>query len=231
MKTISITTDFNDQFATSQLHAVLDSMNFNGKLIENHDISPYSVTEGSYGIWQLTKFCKKGTVHLGVIDPGVGSDRDGIIVKTKNFWFVGPNNGLFWKSIEKDGFVRAWKINEKYFGNFAKTFHGRDIFIKSAVFISKGVLPENFRCREIKKEKLVRLEFKSSQILHIDHYGNLKIWGDNTFGLPTVDTFSNIPIGKPGILKGSSDLFEVFVNQSSAKDYFRVKLGDIIRKL
>lgn len=231
MKTIAITTDFNDQFATSQLHAVLDSMNFRGRLIENHNVSPYSIVEGSYAIWQLIKVSKKNTVHLGVIDPGVGSERDGIIVKTRNFWFVGPNNGLFWESIKKDGFIKAWKVNEKYFGTIARTFHGRDVFIKSAVLISKDISPEKFRCQEIKLQRLVKLEFKDSQVVHIDHYGNLKVWGDNTLGLPVVDTFSNLAIGKAGILKGSSDLLEIFVNQSSAKDYFKVKLGQVIKKL
>lgn len=230
MNIISITTDFNDQFAISQLHAVIDANSYPKRLIENHHVTPYSIVEGSYAIWQLTKFLSKGTINVGVIDPGVGSERDGIIIQTNNFWFVGPNNGLFWESVKKDGFKKAWKINEKYFGKVATTFHGRDVFIKVALLLSKNISPQKFLCDRIGLERIVKLNFVESQIVHIDFYGNIKVWGENSFNLPVVNTFTDIPVGQLGILKGSSDTLEIFINQGSAKKFFKVEVGDIFSK-
>lgn len=227
-KIITITTDLKDQFATSQLHAILASLNFSGKVIENHDVKPYSIVEGAYGIWQLIKNLPADTINVGIVDPGVGSKRFGIIIKTKNFWFVGPNNGLFWPVSVCDQIQKVWRIDESYFDKVSNTFHGRDVFIKSAILLSRGISPKKFDCQQITKHAITKLEFKNGQVVHIDDYGDLKVWGKPRIKLPTVKTFSNIKIGKPGILHGSSGLMEVFVNQASAKDYFGVKLGDII---
>jgi len=231
LKTITITTDFGDGFATSQLHCVLACLNFNGKVIENHDVKPYSIVEGAYGIWQTSKYCPKGIVHVGIIDPGVGSDRVGIVIKTKNFWLVGPDNGLLYPAAKRDGIKKVWKINNSSFGKISNTFHGRDIFIKIAAMLANKQNPKDFGCKEIKTKDLIKLEFQTGQILHIDKYGNLKIWGNKTFGLPLVNTFSDVEIGKALVLKGSSELLEICLNQQSAREYFKAELGQILEKL
>lgn len=226
---ITITTDFGDNFAVSQLKAVIFSLGFTGQIIENHDVSSFSILEGSYGIWQLSKYCPQNTIHVGIVDPEVGSERNGIVIKTKNFWFVGPDNGLLWKAANQNKISHSWKIDENYFGSVSTTFHGRDVFIKIAVLLSKNKHPEDFNCKPIKNIK--KLEFKNGQVLHIDNYGNAKIFGKNTFGLPVVKTFSDVCSGKPLILNGSSDLLELAVNLDSAKDYFGLKLGQVIQRL
>ncbi|MEK7164104.1 MAG: SAM-dependent chlorinase/fluorinase [Patescibacteria group bacterium] len=225
---ITLTTDFGDQFATSQLKAVAYSLGFVGQIIENHDVRPFSVIEGAYGIWQLAKYCNTNTIHVGIVDPGVGSDRAGIIIKTQNFWFTGPDNGLLWKAASS-GVDTIWQIDESYFGRVSNTFHGRDVFVKIAVLLSQGKTPKNFGCKPIKKIK--KLEFREGQILHIDNYGNAKIFGNKTFGLPVVKTFSDVAPNQPLILNGSSDLLELAVNQSSAKDKYGLKLGQVIERL
>ena len=225
---ITITTDFGDQFATSQLKAVIYSLGFTGHLIENHDVEPYSVLEGAYGIWQLAKYCPTGTIHVGIVDPGVGSDRAGIVIKTKKFWFIGPDNGLLWKAVSSD-IDAIWQINEDYFGQVSNTFHGRDVFAKAAVLLSQGKSPNQFGSKPVKQ--IQELDFKQGQILHLDNYGNAKIFGNKTFGLPIVKTFSDVPPNQPLILRGSSDLLELAVNLSSAKDKYGLKLGQVIDSL
>lgn len=227
---ITITTDFKDQFASSQLQAVVWGLGFEGKLIENHDVADYEIVEGAYGIWQLAKSCPAGTVHLGVVDPGVGSARAGIIIQTKKFWFVGPDNGLLWPAAQAhlEG-GRIWRIDESYFGEISNTFHGRDVFIKAAVWLTQGKQPEEFGCKEI--TDIVKLEFQEGQIVHIDAYGNVRVWGNKTFGLPVVKTFSDVPRGQPLVLRGSSDLFELAVNLGNAKEDFGLKLGQVIERL
>ena len=230
-KIITITTDYGDQFATSQLKAVIFGLGFEGEVIENHDVKKFSTVEGAYAIWQISKHCPQNTIHVGVIDPEVGSKRKGLIIKTKKFWFVGPDNGHLWHAANKNKIFKVWKINEAKFGKVRKTFHGRDIFVKAAVWISQGKKPEELGCHEINKENIKRLNFNDGQIVHIDNYGNIKIWGKKTFGLPLVKTFSDVKIGKPLILNGSSDTLEVAINQGSAEEYFGLKLGQVINKL
>jgi S-adenosylmethionine hydrolase len=226
---VTITTDFGDQFATSQLKAVIYSLGFSGQLIENHDVTPFSIIEGSYGIWQLSKFCPKNTIHVGIVDPGVGSDRNGIIIKTQNFWFVGPDNGLFWEAANRNNILNIWRIDEKFFDQVSNTFHGRDVFVKVAVLLSQDKYPDEIGCKQIKQ--IQKLDFSEGQILHIDSYGNVKFYGQNTFELPLVNTFSDVLPNQPLILNGSSDLLELAINLGSAKDYFGLQLGQIIKHL
>lgn len=228
---ITITTDLGDGFATSQLEAVAATLGFDGRLIQNHDVRPFSILEGAYGIWQLAKFCPVGTVHLGVVDPGVGSERAGIVIKTKSFWLVGPDNGLLWPACRQAGRRQVWRVDEKWFGQVANTFHGRDVFIKAAVNLAQGRRPEDFGCQTLDPASLINLEFKEGQVLHIDHYGNAKVWGKKTFGLPVVKTFSDVAEGEPLVLNGSSDLLELAVNCRSAARQFGLKLGQVIEQL
>lgn len=230
-KVITITTDFGDSFATSQLRAVLATLGFNGTVIENHDVKSYSIIEGAYGIWQTAKYCPKGTIHVGVIDLGVGSPRLGIIIKTNNFWFVAPDNGLLYPAAKKDGIKEIWKIDNSAFKNCSSTFEGRDIFIKVAAFLASGKKPEDFGSTEIDSKDLAKLEFQNGQVVHIDKYGNIKIWGNKTFGLPLVKTFSDVKVGQPLILRGSSDVLEICLNQKSAEEHFGVKLEQVLEKL
>ena len=143
---ITITTDFGDQFAAAQLHAIIATYNFDGNIIENHSITPFSIEEGAFEIWQLSKFTPENTVHLGVVDPGVGSSRWGIIIKTKKGWYVGPDNGLLYPAATRDGITQVWKIKEESFGDISNTFHGRDVFVKAAVLLSQGKKPQDFEC-------------------------------------------------------------------------------------
>ncbi len=235
-KIITITSDFGDQFATSQLRAVLASLGFTGQLIENHEVTSFSIFEGAYGIWQLSKFCPVDAVHVGVVDPGVGGERAGIVIKTKNFWFVGPDNGLLWPAANKDGLETVWKIDEKWFGEVSNTFHGRDVFVKAAVLLSIGQPPDKIGCKPIKQIR--KLEFIDGQILHTDAFGNIKFFwpekvrvGEKLFGIDIAKTFSDVPEGQPLILNGSSDLLELAVNQGSAAEHFGLKLGQVIESL
>ena len=221
---ITITTDLGDGFATSQLKVIVAGLGYDSHLVENHDVEPFSIVEGAYGIWQLAKLCPQGTIHVGIVDPGVGSERAGIIIKTKNFWFVGPDNGLLYPAGAADGIEKIWRLNNSE--NVSNTFHGRDIFIKQAVRLARDEEPGGEEIKDI-----LKLEFTEGQIVHIDHYGNAKVWGGKTFGLPLVKTFSDVAEGEPLVLNGSSDLLELAVNLGSAKERFGLKLGEVLEEL
>lgn len=237
-KIITITTDLGDQFATAQLQAVVHALGFEGKLIENHSVTAFSVLEGAFEIQALAKFCPKGTVHLGIVDPGVGSNRAGIIIQTAKSFFVGPNNGLFYPAAYKEKIISVWRINEgRVSKKFANTFHGRDIFIKAAVYLIQGIKPSSFGCKEIGQKDLQKLEFKAGEIVHIDHYGNIKIFWERKLDghitvdkilFPVVKTYSDVVVGRPLAYLGSHETLELAINQGRANEQLGIKLGDVL---
>ncbi len=242
---ITITTDFGDQFAASQLRAVIANLGFDGQAIENHSVTPFAILEGAFEIKEVARFSPESSVHLGVIDPGVGSERWGIVIKTKRSWLVGPNNGLLYPAAKEEGIEKVWKINEDFFGkNISNTFHGRDVFIKAVVFLAQGKLPEEFGYSVI-DETLEQLNFQDGQVLHIDAYGNYKIYwpykleigkylsiqtkDDQIIKLPIVKTFDDVSPNTPLALFGSSNTLEIATNLSNAEKYFKFKLGDVLK--
>lgn len=240
---IILTTDFGDQFAVSQIHAVLASLGFSGKLIENHSVTPFSILEGAFEIFVTAAFSPPGTVHVGVVDPGVGNGRRAVIIRTKRSVLVGPDNGILYPTAIREGTVAAWRIKESRVSDqISNTFHGRDIFIKVAALLARNRRPENFGSIPIPFSTLKMLEFKNGQVLHIDHYGNIKIHLSDSidpkyctittkagvFTVPFVNTFSDVPAGKPLALLGSSGTFELAINLARADNFFNMKLGDIL---
>ena len=175
-KIITITTDFGDQLAAAQLKAVIADLNFDALVIENHSVTPFSIIEGAFSLALVSRFSPKGTVHVGVIDPGVGSKRRGIIIKTNKSWLIGPDNGLLFQAANNETIQQAWKIQESHISKeISNTFHGRDVFVKSAAYLSLGKSPADFGSTKIPITSLVKLYFKNGQVLHIDSYGNIKL--------------------------------------------------------
>jgi S-adenosylmethionine hydrolase len=244
MKTITATTDFGDQFAIAQLQAVIADLGFTGKLIENHSVKQFSIIEGAFQISILSRYVPKQTVHLGVVDPGVGSCRRGIVLRTKKGWFVGPDNGLLYPAAKEQGILNAWSLKESYFGKqISNTFHGRDVFVKVAVYLAQEKKPENFGCSQINSNSLVKLKFRKGQVLHIDNFGNIKIYWPRrvknngllsvktkrkVFSVPIVKTFTDVSTKKPLALLGSSGTLELAVNLGNAQRKFGVEIGEIL---
>lgn len=244
-KVITITTDFGDQLAAAQLKAVLVNLGFDGTVIENHGVTAFSIIEGSFSLVLVSRFSPKNTVHVGIVDPEVGSNRRGIIIKTSQSWFVGPDNGLLFQAASSEKIESVWKIKESLISkNTSPTFHGRDIFIKSAAYLTLGKQPEDFGNTRVPVKSIIKLSFKNGQVLHIDSYGNIKLQclqeiyshkkltiktRKNTFTIPLVKTFSDVPKGKPLAFLGSSQTLELAVNFKRADTFFGVKQGDILK--
>lgn len=243
-KIITLTTDFGDQFAIAQLHAVLASLNFGGKIVDNHGVTPFSITEGAFQIAVLTKYCPINTVHIGVVDPGVGSSRRGIVLKTNKSWFVGPDNGLLFPAARTEVIQKAWHLDETKIGShISNTFHGRDVFIKAAVYLAQRKSPETFGSVPISPTSLQTLSFENGQVLHIDHYGNVKLYwpkeiipgkyfvvknSNIKLELPVVKTFSDVPQGQPLALLGSNNTLELAVNLENAARLYNIHLNQTL---
>jgi len=151
MPILTLTSDFGtkDGFVGT-LKGVIWSICPNAQIADiSHEISPQNVLEGAFTLRRAYPFFPPGTVHVAVVDPGVGTSRRPIAVCINGHTFVGPDNGLFTPMVE-EAEKNAWKLeifllmNEKYFlSKVSNTFHGRDIFAAVAAHLANGVpLPQ-----------------------------------------------------------------------------------------
>jgi len=114
-----------------------------------HSITPQNISEGAYALWRAYAFFPAGTVHIAVVDPGVGTQRRPIAVHLGEHTFVGPDNGLFTPMYD-DAARHGWPVeivhltNENYWlPDVSQTFHGRDIFAPVAAHLAKGIVLRN----------------------------------------------------------------------------------------
>jgi len=194
----------------------------------------------------------RGTIHVAVVDPGVGGQRKPILLQTKNYLFVGPDNGLFTMAVKMDGVKQVIHLtHRKYFlPDISNTFHGRDIFAPVAAHLSLAIHPRRFGN---KLDHWVKLSLKEPEvkgknlygkILLIDRFGNLitNIEKEGFFGFIKDQPFL-IRAGKktirglirgydegkkndPMALFGSGGFLEISVKEGSAEKMLKVKRGD-----
>jgi S-adenosylmethionine hydrolase len=143
VKTITLLTDFGlkDPYV-GVMKGVMLSINPDARIVDiTHGVEPQDVTEGCFLIKESYPFFSKGSIHLCVVDPTVGSDRRAIVLEHDNHFFVGPDNGLFSLLIDKRS--RAYQIENKRYmlKDVSGTFHGRDMFAPVAAHLSLGLDP------------------------------------------------------------------------------------------
>lgn len=180
---ITLLTDFGtvDSYVGAMKGAVL-SINPDATIIDiSHQIPPQDIMAGAFVLSHAAPFFPTGTIHIAVVDPGVGEKRKPILIETDRYFFVGPDNGIFSLALQNERI--RWKIhltNKDYFlGHISPTFHGRDIFSPVAAYLSLGIEPFLFgkKIKAIKRleiKKPVRCSGKIiGQIIRIDRFGNL----------------------------------------------------------
>ncbi|MCM8781374.1 MAG: SAM-dependent chlorinase/fluorinase [Candidatus Omnitrophica bacterium] len=253
MNTISLITDFGykDNFV-GVMKAVILKINPKVTIVDLcHEIEPQDVLGASFLLRGSFGYFPLGTVHLVVVDPGVGSKRKRLLVQTKDYFFIGPDNGVFWFALKDETILKIIEItNERYFLKpVSDTFEGRDIFAPVAAYVSKGECVEKFGKIT---DSLMPLEFPElkknnryliGEIIHIDNFGNLISNIDkNTFDNFTKDrrfkiVIEGVVINKisQGYFEGSSlrplalfDSFgylEVAIKNGSAQKLLKVEKG------
>lgn len=183
--TVAMLTDYgNHDHYVAILAANILKSNPSAKMVTiTHEITPFNIMEGAFTLAEAVTEFPPGTVFLGIVDPGVGSERTPIVVATNTGHFlVGPDNGLFDPSIQRCGGATVYAIeNPEYLrpGTMSSTFHGRDIFAPVAGHLSHGVPPEKMGPR---RDDWVRLEIQQAvrektgvtgTVLQVDYYGNV----------------------------------------------------------
>jgi len=206
----------------------------------SHDVTAYAIAEGAFTIAQAYRYFPPGTVHVVVVDPGVGSARRPILVAAAEQLFVAPDNGVL-SMIETDRPAVRLLSNEAYFRHpVSRTFHGRDIFSPVAAHLASGVAPEEMGPL---LDDYIQEDYQTprpngpkswlGRVLKVDRFGNLVTnFSRHRFGGIATDNFS-LAIGLteirlasstydgslPGelfVIGGSSGYLEVSLNQGSA---------------
>lgn len=240
---ITLTTDFgtSDHFAGTMKGVILGIAPTAQIIDITHEVRPFEITDGAFTIAQAYPYFPKKTIHVVVVDPGVGSTRRPLLAEMAGQYFIAPDNGVLSMIFVREPAKVRHITNDRYFLKpVSRTFHGRDVFAPVAAHLARGIPAAKFGKRI---EDHLRLSFQrptrtgkhawTGSILKVDRFGNLitnlhidefpivkaSAFGLNV-GLQTVShmalTFTECPPGELFVLVGSSGYLEVATNQGSA---------------
>lgn len=257
MGVIGLITDFglNDNYV-GVMKGVILNINPDAKIVDiTHNIKSGDILTAGFILMGSYRYFPKDTVHLVVVDPGVGTDRKAVIIRTKNYYLVGPDNGVLSLTAEKDGIVDVYNIENKEYllSPVSDTFHGRDVFAPVCAYLSKGRELGSFgpkysgRLQQISFPKVtVKGRSIIGEIVFIDKFGNLitNIKTEdllNTFGRYKLSeiwvrlkgtkikgmstSYQSVSLHKPLAIIGSFGNLEVALNGASAKALFKADIG------
>ncbi len=258
---ITLTSDFGsrDAFAGS-VKGVILKINPDVQIVDiSHEIAPQDVWEAAFTLKSAYSYFPKGTVHLAVVDPGVGSGRRPIIVVTDGYYFVGPDNGLFSLIYQEETRIRVHHATSSHYflPNPGPTFHGRDIFAPVAAWLTKGIPSGSFGEEITDYMKLnVPVPQKTANgidghAVHIDRFGN--VITNITFrdiqavlpegadiGTPSISVagkeikglkkfYAEAAPGESAAIINSSGYLEIFMFKQNARTVLSIKRGDVVR--
>jgi hypothetical protein len=255
---ISLLSDFghNDPYV-AEMKAVILSINPQARIVDiTHSIEKFSIRMGAYVLASVAPYFPPNTIHVAVVDPGVGTKRRPIIVETNRSLYVGPDNGLLMLAAHKEKIINVYTIDKpKYMlSKVSKTFHGRDIFAPAAAHLSRGTSPSDFGLAiqdyvfpEFAKPHMEMGELVG-EVLYIDDFGNiisnisaealelygvheggslLVTLGNKKLSMPFCSAYGEVPVGTILALIGSSNFLEVAVNQGIASKILEADVGDL----
>lgn len=250
---ITLTTDFGDESGyAGVMKGVILTVNPDCQIIDiTHRVSQQDVEEAAFLLNNSFSYFPEHSIHVVVVDPGVGSERKPILVETDKYWFVGPDNGVFSFMFLMEGFKKVWEItNESYFlPEVSSTFHGRDIFAPVAAHLSLGVSAEELG-KELKGFVMLKdLEPKveagviKARVVYADHFGNLisniskdlfnRLVADKSFNISVGGemiqklslSYADVRDGEVLALFGSSQWLEISVKNGNCQKELDIKKG------
>ncbi len=253
-KIVTLTTDFGQAGGyVGAVKGVLLKINPLLRIVDvTHEISCFDILEGALVLDSFYRFFPKGTIHLVVVDPGVGGKRKGVLIKTDDYFFIGPDNGIFTFVYDQEKVREMVNLtNPEYFlGKPSSTFHARDILAPISAYLSLGVKPGEFGrttkdCYKLKLHTpICTKDSLTGEIIHIDRFGNLitnlspdfisderrvqiKVKNKKINHLSRF--YEEEKKGKLVALIGSSKLLEIAINQGSAQRFLKAETGDKVK--
>ena len=252
---ITLLTDFGHRDAyVGIMKGVIASICPEVQIIDlTHDIPPQNLWAARFNLLNAVPYFPPETIHVVVVDPGVGTHRRGIAVKTDSGILVGPDNGVMSGVWQQSSIDQAVELTHEDYWRIAHpsmTFHGRDIFAPVAAHLARGVPLTNLG-KDLSADSLVRLDsppvVRSDQeirgvIQHIDHFGNAittipvdvleNQWAKgvtvNQTRLAWHSAYGEVEPEQPLALIGSHGWVEIAVNQGRAEEQLQLKVGDSV---
>ncbi len=237
---IVILSDFGNSEYVGVMKGVIKSIAKNTEIIDlYHDIQPQQIRQGAWILLKNYFYFPKKTIFLCVVDPGVGSGRPCVAIQTKNYFFVGPDNGLVYPPAQDDGIISVVSLSTS---DASKTFHGRDIFAKAAAHLERGdSIKKLGKTMKIKNQLSFHLNGREGEIVHIDHFGNI-ITNIPSLGrkkysiktkklsttLPFFSTYDEAPSERLFFIEGSSHTLEISIKSGKASEKIKLSIGEKI---
>ncbi|MBT4838940.1 MAG: SAM-dependent chlorinase/fluorinase [Methylococcales bacterium] len=205
------------------------------------DAPKFNIEASAYLLQAYLKRLNQSAVVMAIVDPGVGSDRKGVVIKCDQLWLIDPDNGILDRVCSLSEDFNVWDIlwdTEQV----SASFHGRDVFAPVAAKIASGIDPNDFL---EKRDSAYQYQYKHkelNQIIYIDDFGNLMTglnqdlissqcilnFRDNK--IHYARTFSDVSIGQLFWYINSIELVEISVNQGNAAQRLSASIGDVVIK-
>lgn len=236
---IAILSDFGHSEYLGMLKGVIISRCPEARIVDlTSSVSPQNIIEGAWILLESFRYFPAGTTFLCIVDPGVGSDRKIVAVRSENYFFVGPDNGLVYPAASADNILEVAEIpvagRGASAGAVGSTFHGRDVMAPAAAAIDLSRKISSFnRLAGIQALDLISCS-NHGMIVKVDRFGNLVTnipctaqpaacvvaSNGDAATLPFFTTYGAAQPATPFLIKGSSGMFEISVKADQAAKFF-----------
>jgi len=256
---ITLLTDFGERDCfVASMKGVILSINSSAAIVDlSHQIASHQIQEAGYFLRSCYRYFPERTIHVAVVDPGVGTERRALLISAAGSFFVGPDNGLFTEVLEQEVGAKVWQINSPQYRleTVGSTFDGRDLFAPAAAWLSKGVPPTFFGPvvqDPIRRSVAIPVwheELLVGKIISVDRFGNLisnitarqvrefraamgqtvEIHIGTQVINELVESYSQGNRQAPSALINSSGSLEIFLQEDSAAQKLQVGVGEEVR--
>jgi len=234
---IVLLTDFGRSEYVGVMKGVICRINEDARIVDLcHDISAQSIIEASWVLKNNYKYFPEGATFCCVVDPGVGTERKALAVKTTDYYFIAPDNGLLWETLKEQAMIGIREIPVPR--EASNTFHGRDVFAKAAGHIDLG----RFDDVGPPTEEMERLELyhkgREGLVVRIDRFANIitnlpkadktkysvKI-GEENYQLDFYANYHAAEENELFLIKGSCNTLEISLKNGNANDRLHLQTG------
>lgn len=256
VSSITLLTDFGTRDAyVAAMKGVIASIAPRAQVVDiSHDVEPQAVAQAGFLWYCAVRYFPPGTVHVAVIDPEVGTDREILAVEARGAVFLAPDNGLIGYALRRSEVRRAVFVQrpDLYLKPLSRTFHGRDIFAPVAAHLAMGAAvaelgPEakGYRWSSLPRERLRRrgnVFTSRGEVLDVDRFGNVitnltRLPSGRWLGLDAgghrvsrlARSYADAARGEAVVVEGSSGFLELSVREGSAAERLGLKVGDAVR--
>jgi len=256
---ITLLSDFGlkDHYV-AEMKAVISTISPEARIIDiSHSIEKFNIRIGAFVLASAARYFPKDSIHVAVVDPGVGTKRRAVLVETQHAFYIGPDNGLLMLAAQRERIQHVYAItNPKLMlPQVSLTFHGRDVFAPTAAHLANGAQPSDFgpKISDYAVPRFARPVLKAEEligeILYIDDFGNIitnitskdleKIrkkssqllsikLKNRSWNITFCAVYGDVATKTLLALIGSHDFLEIAINQGNASKKFKIKVGDAV---